>query len=152
LVNAVVDEFSCVDAYVLVVVFVRRSDDEMSWFRRVSDLDSQYSRGELKLFTALQERGRTLGMVTQRGIELDPERDGVGGCRPDFLWGPPSYAVFLDGVGVHKSFSRNKKDRLIKEALERMGFVVDRFRYKPPLSNIRCREICDAIEERLTTL
>ena len=91
-------------------------------------------------------------MVTHRRIVLNYEEDGVHGCEPDYMWGPPSYIAFLDGEGVHSSDHRRKIDRLITVALEGRGFVVDRFRYKPPMSDRRCREICDAIDERLIKL
>ena len=122
----------------------------MNWFRSLADLDNTYSEGETKLFIELQNRHRTLGMLTHVHIKLDKEIDGVGDCEVDNLW--DFYAVFLDGADVHKSEHRWKIDGLIKKGLERKGFTVDRFRYKPPMSNRRCSEIADAIERRLETL
>lgn len=122
----------------------------MSWFRGLSYTD--YSEGETRLFTELQARHLTLFMVTHRGIELSYKEDGVYGCRPDFMWGPPAYAVFLDGIPVHKTDHAWRRDGLITKALEKRGFTVDRFRYKPPLSKGRCREIADAIVQRLQEL
>ena len=122
----------------------------MNWFRSLSDLGNTYSEGETKLFIELQNRGHTRNMLTHVHVSLDKELDGVGDCEVDNMW--DFYAVFLDGTGVHKSEHRWKIDGLIKKGLERKGFVVDRFRYKSPMSNRRCREIADAIEERLMKL
>ena len=119
----------------------------MSWLRGVSE--TEYSDGEMRLFIELQQRKLTLFMVTHRGIELDYMRDGVKGCRPDFLWGPPAYTVFLDGERVHRSDHNQRRDGLITQALERRGFTVDRFRYRPPLSKGKVCAIADAIERHV---
>lgn len=115
----------------------------MSWLR--GQWDTQYSEGEITLFKELQARHLTLFMASHRGIKLNYEEDGVHGCEPDFLWGPPGYAVFLDG-DPHKTSYRARKDRLITEALERRGFTVDRFRYRTPLSKREARGFADQIE------
>jgi hypothetical protein len=121
----------------------------MAWLRGLSY--TEYSEGETRLFWELQARRITLYMASHRGIELNYEEDGVYGCRPDFMWGPPAYAVFLDG-DPHKSSHVARRDALIKVALEKRGFTVDRFSYRTPLSKKRCREIVDAIQERLNSL
>jgi len=122
----------------------------MSWLRGLSYTD--YSEGEIRLFWELQNRGLTTFMVSHRGIELNVEEDGVYGCRPDFLWGPPAYAVFLDGERVHRSKLAWIRDVKVKAALEKRGFTVDRFRYRPPLTKTEARRIADQIQERLSTI
>ena len=121
----------------------------MNWFRSLADLDNTYSEGETTLFIELQNRHRTTYMSSHKGITLNYEVDGVHGCEPDFLW--DNYAVFLDGT-PHKTSYREKKDALIKTALEKKGFIVDRFDYRGKLSKKKANEIADAIEKRLEKL
>jgi len=62
------------------------------------------------------------------------------------------YAVFLDGEQIHTKNRQQIKDELITKALERKGITVDRFMYKPPISDARLYAIADKIKTTLKTL
>jgi len=111
------------------------------------------SKAEIELFKELQRRGLTRGMTTQVPFEFIWQVEGVHGTILDYYWHPPfNYAVFLDGEPVHMKLRRTIKDEKITEALMKRGVHVDRFRYKPPLSKRRLKEIADRIEETLEKL
>lgn len=107
---------------------------------------------ELKLLIILSKRKLCRYLHTQQGFTFDREEDGVAGTFVDFYFGPYFYAVFLDGEQIHTKNRQQIKDELITKALERKGITVDRFMYKPPISNVRLHAIADKIEETLKTL
>ena len=110
------------------------------------------SRAEEKILIELQRRGLTRLLETQKPFEFIWQVEGVHGTIIDFYWNPPiNYAVFLDGP-VHLKYSHERRDELIDKALERRGIKVDRFRYKPPITKKRLREIVDQIEETLRSM
>lgn len=118
----------------------------MSWKSRVQPV----SNAEYDILAELSRRDLNRFLTTQQPFEFNYEEDGVYGTSTDFYWSL-GYVAMLDGEAVHDS-KRMDKDELITKALERMDYIVDRFRYKPPLKKSRRKEIVDQIEARLTEL
>jgi len=110
----------------------------MTWRQR---MHPRVSRAEAILFLALQQRGLTEGMISDRGIVLEA-------TYPDFYWPTKGLVVYLDGP-PHQRENQRLKDERIDEHLRRRGIKVLRFSYKPPLTKQRLAEILDQIEKAL---
>lgn len=110
------------------------------------------SNAEIAIFAELSRRRLTKGLVTQHPIAFDFELDRVHGTVVDFQWYRFLYDVFIDGEYVHSKGRQQEKDELIIKALARRGHLVERFRYKAPLSLERKKEICDSIGSTLKVL
>lgn len=107
------------------------------------------SRAEEAILAELCRRGLGRGLSTQHGIKFDGKTEGVKGTWIDFSWTHPvMLAAFLDGP-LHLKSRQQTKDELIDKALQRRGYAVARYRYKPPISKRRLKEIVDHIEKRL---
>ncbi len=113
-------------------------------------LNVTVSNAEYTIFQELQHRGLTTHLITQYGIELDPDKDHVYGTRIDFYWTHPhNYAVYIDGNEAHSSRRQLNRDNNITQALERRGIKVSRFLYRTPLRKTRLTQIVDRIEHVL---
>jgi len=108
----------------------------MTWRERTHP---RVSKAETILFLALQQRGLTNGMTSDRGIVLEA-------TYPDFYWPTKGLAIYLDGPS-HQRENQRLKDERIDENLRKKGIKVLRFSYKPPLTKQRLAEILDQIEE-----
>ena len=107
------------------------------------------SKAEAMIFNELCKRGLGRNLNTQQAFAFNQETDGVKGTWIDFFFSyPHSYAAYIDGP-LHDKKKQEKKDLLIDAALARRGILVDRFKYHPPLTKKRLREICDAIQHRI---
>lgn len=118
------------------------------WKSRVSSV----SNAEYEILADLSKLGLNRFLTTQQPFEFDYEEDGVYGTSTDLYYNlPKPYVCFIDGEQIHDS-KRMDKDELITKALERRGYLVDRFSYESPLRKSRRKEIVDRIEARLTEL
>lgn len=116
------------------------------------------SNAEIDIFYELRRRKLTRGLTRQHPFVFDLKTDIVAGTTIDFYWGfpeiRPHYAAFIDGCAVgktgvpklHLRGRQERRDELVKAALERRGIKVDRFQYTPPLRKWCLKEICDSIE------
>jgi len=107
------------------------------------------SNAELAVFKELMNRGLNRGMTTQVGFDFgvpgkDCVCDGVRGTTADFYWEAKRLVVFIDGPH-HRKSHQQRKDELIDAALKRRGLGVLRLAYHVPLSQEKCKKICDMI-------
>lgn len=124
------------------------------------------SIGESNLYVELQNRGLTYGMASNEPLAYirhkcviiipDPQytvlsKDTIHYTTPDYWWRQLQYMLYLDGVKVHQSRYRCRKDARIKKDLEELGYTVDRIRYKKPTVK-KIREIANQVEKRLLEL
>lgn len=68
--------------------------------------------------------------------------------KPDLYFDMKRLCIYIDGP-PHLKERQQIKDGIIDEKLEKRGYTVLRFPYKPPLTKKRLREIVDRIKEAL---
>jgi len=112
-------------------------------------MKTRVSNAEVDIQIELQNRGLNRGMTTQVGFDFgvpgkDCVCDGVRGTTADFYWEAKRLVVFIDGPH-HKKSRQSRKDELIDAALKRRGLGVLRLAYHVPLSQEKCKKICDMI-------
>ena len=126
-------------------------------------LKTSHPRAEDRVHAELQRRELTKGMfrhkivwfskktITDSAVRrADPPANTIvhDMTMPDFLWSDAGFAVYLDGVAVHKGKALDR-DEVQDRKLGEMGIESLRFRYRGKLSKVKLKEICDVVENAL---